>query len=183
MLNPKRPARFPEQVFFQSSASLKTNCYWYSTLSMFMGVRMGMGMFVSVVMFMLVGMRMDMVSMKHGFTGLGIVMMIGVLVIMAVPMVMLVIVVMFLNELGIFGRLAMAASAILAHRLLRGYRLYALERSSPCCKGGLIASVRIPDKGQGHFRKHFFRSTSFVLLSRVERQVPRADLFLWPVVA
>jgi hypothetical protein len=59
--------------------------------------------------------------MKHGFTGLGIVMMIGVLVIMAVPMVMLVIVVMFLDELGIFGRLAMAASAILAHNgFLRG---------------------------------------------------------------
>jgi hypothetical protein len=110
---------------------------------MFMSVRMGMGMFVSVVMFMLVGMRMDMVGMKHGFTGLGIVMMIGVLVIM----VMLVIVIMFLDELGIFGRLAMAASAILAHGLLRGYRLYAPERSSPLLQGGL--DFPSPDSRQG----------------------------------
>jgi hypothetical protein len=124
-------------------------------------------------MFMLVGMSMNMVRMKYGFTGLGIVIMIDVLVIMV--MVMPVIVVMLLDELGIFGRLAMAASAILAHGLLRGYRLYALERSAPCCKGGLIAPVRIPDKGQGHFRKHFFCSTFFILLSGVKRQVPWSD--------
>jgi hypothetical protein len=91
---------------------------------MFMGVRMGMGMFVSVVMFMLVGMRMDMVGMKHGFTGLGIVMMIGVLVIMVMRVPMIGIVIMFLDELGVFGRLALAASAILAHKHLRGSRVY-----------------------------------------------------------
>jgi hypothetical protein len=91
---------------------------------MFMGVRMGMGMFVSVVMFMLVGMRMDMVSMKHGFAGLGIVVMVSVLVIMIMRVPMIGIVIMFLDELGVFGRLALAASAILAHKHLRGSRVY-----------------------------------------------------------
>ena len=84
-------------------------------LPVFMGMLVRMGMPVLVRMLLLV-------PIEHGLAGFGIMVVIRVLVIMAVLMLMIVIVVMivvvFLDELGIFGRLARAASAIFAHGFL-----------------------------------------------------------------
>jgi hypothetical protein len=71
---------------------------------MFMGVH--------VVMFM----NMALIALgfvKHGLPGLGIMIVIRMLMIMGMRMIMVVIVV--LDELGILGRFALTASAILAH--------------------------------------------------------------------
>jgi ABC-type uncharacterized transport system permease subunit len=85
------------------------------------GVSMLMGVFMSVFMSMLMGVLMIMIRKEQGFTGIGVVIMISVLVVMIVSMLVMMIVIMFLDKLGVFGRLALAASAILAHNgFLRG---------------------------------------------------------------
>jgi hypothetical protein len=151
-----------------------------------------MGMLMRVIVPVSVAMPVDVIRIEHGLAGLGVVIVIGVVMVvimgvsMVVVMVMVMIVIMivvmivivFLDKLGVFGRLALAASAILAHGLLRGSRVY----PPLTCRGTLLvreaawpSRTRMVNRERGHFRTHCFLLASSVLPHRTKRQVPRLD--------